>query len=128
MIFMRELTDSEFEDLLETAKADGFEDGRAQATWAYDGNTSDETFAIWKQQTEDGDPAFYDAVSPRNRFSGEWADEPTFQDYVSGILPEDTESTPEEDDEIFRAYDDAVSEGFMAEIERAISARIAVTP
>jgi hypothetical protein len=63
-------------EALRQAKQDGALAGENAAAWAFDGNTSLETYARILKGIEEGDPEILDAFNTPN-LSGEYADGPT---------------------------------------------------
>lgn len=113
-------------EILRKARRDGREAGRAAASWCFDGNTTDATYRYFLKGLEDGDPAVLDAYTAPN-LSGEWAGDPTPQSLAEDYDLDET-NDPEgwRLDEACRAWEDAASEAFWQELERA--ARYHVTP
>jgi hypothetical protein len=102
------------DEILEASREAGREHGRAGASWYFDGNTSDETYARVLQGIEEGDPEILDTF-PHSPLSGEWAGDPTPSHVLEGFgvrLEHDSA------DEILRAYEDGFSEAVQNEIER----------
>jgi hypothetical protein len=96
----------------------GREAGLAAASWAFDGNTTDETYRRVLEGLDEGDPAVYDLFRLPN-LSGEFADDPTPQTladelevgdlYRAGAIDMDEECT---------AWEVAASDAFWQEVER----------
>lgn len=102
-------------DAIRMAKRDGADAGRAAASWYFDGNTKDETYAAVLKGIEDGDPAILDTF-PTPNLSGEWAGDATPQS-----LAEDYGIEGREDaiDAVCSAWEDAAWSAVQDEIERA---------
>lgn len=101
----------------ERAERLGKSKGHSAGTWAIDGNTSDDTRRALLKGIDDGDPAAYDS-------------EPSAydDDGVSGILTDlDLHPDGDHDDNrtILERYENAFSEAYWAEVERA--ARVALS-
>jgi hypothetical protein len=108
-------------DVLARATELGTDAGRAAASWVFDGNTSRETYARVLAGIDDGDPAVMDAYREPS-LSGEFAD-----DYSEAGLAWDLGIEPytEASDAACRAWEEAASAEFWAEIERAARAALA---
>lgn len=90
--------------------------GLSAASWAFDGNTSDENYRTFLQMSDDGDPGIGDVYGPRGWLAGEYADDPTPRS-----LAEDLGIDQEDGDRIERAcdaYEEAAEEAYWAELER----------
>lgn len=97
----------------------GLADGKAAGSWVLDGNTSKERAReIW-QGIEDGDSAILDSLP--SLCLGEWADDPSWEDILSD---EGIECDDDTADDLWGTYQDAWSEGMLAEVSRA--ARLAM--
>lgn len=92
----------------------GRQAGESAASWAFDGNTSIDTYRETIQGIEDCDPLVLDRFRVPN-LSGEWADEVSSQDLTRelGIADEDAEHA----DEVCSAWEDAASEAYWAAVE-----------
>lgn len=90
--------------------------GRAAGSWVFDGNTDHDTIRRTLQGLEDGDPAVYDALPLSPDFSGQWADDPTWEDVLrdEGIDPDDDPA-----DTLFTDYEVTYAEACEAEIVRS---------
>ncbi len=107
-------------DALEAARTLGTEHGTSAADWAFDGNTSRETY-VWAIAGFDaGDPAVYDAFS-----------EPTFSnlEYSARQLCDDVDvdydlSETRDVDQIADAYLDEARAAYWAEVERMARAQL----
>lgn len=108
----------EWAKIIAAATELGATDGRAAATWVFDGNTSDETWTEARRALDEGDPAAWDAYS--SPLSGEWADGLTPTALMEQLGVED--ATDEATDEACTAYEQAHSEAWADEIDRAIAA------
>jgi hypothetical protein len=98
------------------AQQAGREDGEAAASWVFDGNTDDATYARVLRGITDGDPEVLDAYRPPD-LSGEWADGET-----PATLAKRVDVVPHDGtlllDDVCSIYEQAASEAFWAEIER----------
>lgn len=103
-------------DELETAALKlGSEHGYNAATWATDGNTSQETYKSILQGYEDGDPEVMD-MQP-SPLSGEWADDPTPNSVLEAFGVEDLEGSEDGRwDWLLDAYEGAFSEAYWDEL------------
>lgn len=105
----------------ETAKAEatklGTDHGKAVASWVFDGNTSAETYAKWREMLDEGDPDVYDAY--RSPLSGEYADDMTPQRLLSDIGVTDADDWQE--DALCRAYEEAHLEAWSLEVGRIVT-------
>jgi hypothetical protein len=91
----------------------GREAGEAAASW-YD--ITDDNAAAILRGIEDGDPAVLDTFpSP---LSGEWAGDPLPRNIVLAVGADVAQLSPEDEDEILTAYEDAYYEAAADEIER----------
>ena len=93
--------------------------GRSAAGWAFDGNTTCETYAAIVRQIDDGDPALYDSYREPS-LSGEFADE-----YSERDLADDLDLDPADLGDLANAFNDAASEAFWDEIERVAREHVA---
>lgn len=103
----------------ETARRLGLSAGRAAASWYFDGNTKDETYARVRQGIDDGDPEVLDTFKFPD-LSGEWADGLT-PDALMGNVYAHPERMMDRQDDICAAWEEGAQEGYMAEIERVLS-------
>jgi hypothetical protein len=87
----------------------GREHGRNAASWAFDGNTAEETYRRVLQGIEDGDPAIVDLYREPG-LSGEFADDYTSSDLMFDLGIEDQET--EYQDELCLAWENAATEAF----------------
>jgi hypothetical protein len=103
---------------LETATTEaarlGADAGKAAASWYEIG--ADNAAAILRG-IEDGDPAVLDTF-PSAPISGEWAGDPLPRDIILEVGADVGQLTPEDEDDILRAYEDAYYEAAADEIER----------
>lgn len=104
----------ELDALKERAHELGEDHGRGAASWFFDGNTTDETYARVLAGIEEGEPMILDTF-PSAPLSGEWADDPT-----PATLLRDLGLEPGDDrvDELCDAYEDGFYSAVSAEIER----------
>jgi hypothetical protein len=106
------------DDLTDRAAAIGRDNGRAAATWVFDGNTSEETCRRLLAGIESCDPEILDAYRVPD-LSGEYAGDYTEDDLAAELdLDRDSSSHAEDVDAASGAYLDAASEGFWDEVER----------
>jgi len=95
-----------YETLIEQARELGAEHGQNAASWYFDGNTSQDTYAGVLRGIEDGDPEVLDTF-PSAPLSGEWADDPTPFGVLAALdVPEDHDAA----DDCLSAYVDGFSE------------------
>jgi hypothetical protein len=97
--------------------------GEAVGSWVIDGNTPDEVCRQLLQQSEDGDPAFYDQL-PEPRL-GQWAGDPTWPDILqeSGIDP-DHPDVQDADAELWDIYLTYWTDGMADAVVRDCEARV----
>lgn len=100
----------------------GREAGRAAATWYFDGNTADETYAAVRRGIDEGDPAILDTFKVPD-LSGEWADSPTPASIMAEVYARPERHADAEDD-VCRAWEDGAQEGYIEEIDRALRAQL----
>jgi hypothetical protein len=67
------MTDTPYDRAIAYAAEIGREHGTNAASWVFDGNTSDETYARILAGLDDGDPEILDSL-PAPDLSGQWAD------------------------------------------------------
>ncbi len=103
----------------ETISKRGTSDGKAVGSWVLDGNTSKERAAEIFRGIEDGDPEILDGLP--QLCLGEWANDPSWEDILRDEGIECDEDTA---DDLWGTYQDAWSEGMIAEVQRA--ARLAM--
>ena len=101
----------------------GAEAGRDAASWVFDGNTNDETYAWVLRGIEEGDPAVLDAYREPD-LSGEWADSYSEEDLANDLgLTDDTgiaglsEQEQAVMDEAATAWADSAREAFWHALE-----------
>jgi hypothetical protein len=107
------------------AFAMGEKAGRNAAEWfcqdAIGGRAKDdggESARTILEQIEDGDPAFWDNIKLPN-LSGEWADSETPATLAESLgIDDETEDGEADTDAACNAWEDGVSSGFTAEVER----------
>jgi len=92
------------------------ENGRAAASWIFDGNTTRETYARFADGIEEGDPEVMDSVRTPS-LAGEYGD-----DYSEDDLMADTGWVPHDGtdlrDALAEQYNTDVSAAFWGEVER----------
>lgn len=107
-------------DAIRAARRDGATAGHNAATWVFDGNTDDATYARVLRGLDEGDPAVYDAYNAPD-LSGQWAggETPASLAHTYGIAEGD-----ERMDDVCSAWEDAAADAFWAEVERAARAHV----
>ena len=99
------------------------DNGKAAASWVFDGNTPRETYAAVLRGIENDDPEVMDAYRTPD-FSGEYAD-----DYSEDDLMRDADWVPNDGtdlrDALTSQYLQEVSDAFWGEIERTARANLA---
>lgn len=114
------MTDAEFAAATAAMTEAGRRDGAAAGSWIADGNTSEASLRELLRRWDEGDPAAPGAPSP---FSGEWADGPTVRDVIDRETDCDPETiTPDEEDELAGAYEEAFGQAWQEEAERTVRA------
>jgi hypothetical protein len=115
--------DHAFEIAIAFARDEGASDGKAAASWYFDGNTDTATYANVLRGIEDGDPAVTDTF-PAPDLSGQWADGRTGPFLVKDAADAAHAATghyPHTDEwfaDICDAYETAFSEAVETEIAR----------
>src|SRR5437879_1965057 len=66
-------------DIVASFLSECYSAGVAAGSWVIDGNTSEDTARSLLQGIEDDDPMVMDSL-PDPSWSGEWADEPTYEE------------------------------------------------
>jgi len=102
-------------EIIRNARNDGRRAGKAAASWAFDGNTSDETYARVLRGIDDGDPEVLDSLREPN-LSGEWADDPTPRTLQDDYAVSDARWESIGDD-VCDAWECAARDTFWAAIE-----------
>ena len=102
----------------DTAREMGRAAGRAAATWFFDGNTTDETYASVARGVAEGDPEILDMFKVPD-LSGEWADGLTPDGLMARVYAH-PERNRDNEDAVCQAWEDGAQEGYMAEIERTL--------
>lgn len=110
-----------YDALMERAHALGAEQGRAAASWYFDGNTTTEQYERVLRGIEEGDPATYDTF-PNGPLSGEWAGDPLPADVLAEL---EIEEDDDRADDALRHYEDGFGVAVSYEIERAARAYLA---
>ena len=105
--------------ILQQATDRGTTDGKAKASWAFDGNTTEATYKRFLQGFEDGDPEIMDAydVSP---LSGEWSGE-SITELLGDLIEEDEDS----EEDILDAYETAFQDAYWNELQRVANLQVA---
>ena len=88
--------------------------GEAMASWVFDGNTTQETYAKVLRGIQGGDPVVLDNLTTPN-LSGEWADEPTPNSLASDLC---IQTDDDRLDDLCTLWEDAACQTFWDEIER----------
>ena len=96
------------------AIAEGKSAGKAMASWVFDGNTDQDTYARTLKSIQDGDPEFLDQLNTPN-LSGKWADDPTPQTLADDL---GIEIDDERLDDLCELWEGAAHQAFWGEIER----------
>jgi hypothetical protein len=119
---MSDLTGSDtievpMDEALEAAEKLGAEHGHAAGTWAFDGNTTHETYVRALRGIREGDPAVLDSFpsEPAGICAGYTAE--NLYDDLNLVFDPDREA-----DEVMalaEAYEQAARDAFWAEVERA---------
>lgn len=91
--------------------------GKAAASWVFDGNTTRETYAACIKMLDEGDPALYDFARTPS-LSGEFAGEYSEDDLMSDVGWVEHDGT-EMRDELASQYINEVSDAFWYEVDRA---------
>lgn len=118
------------------AHALGVEAAKTAASWATDGNTSEEHYRRVLTMLEDGDPRAEEYLPARPDLSGEWADAPTVRSLYGEVTGRELPDAGDEGlsfetehgalmDAIADAWEAGVSETFEHECERLIREAIA---
>lgn len=92
----------------------GYADGKAAGSWVFDGNTPAETVMLIQAGIKNGDPEIIDQL-PGPRLSGEFADDPTWDDILKDEIYWEPDTTGERSD-LRIAYDDAFHQGVQDQI------------
>jgi hypothetical protein len=105
------------DEALEAARTAGTEHGRAAATWAFDGNTTDETYATVVRGLDAGDPETYDGfghlepgIDGRDQYTSRQLCDDIGVDYDGTEVAEVAE--------LAEAYEQAARDAFWADVER----------
>lgn len=102
---------------VEQAAKLGTEAGQAAASWVFDGNTPQATYAWALKGIRDGDPEVMDSYAEPT-LSGEWADGYTLDDLAADL---DVDAATDEE---AAAWEQAASEAFWHELERAAAYQV----
>ncbi len=106
----RTLTESQ----VAAARTMGADHGRAAASWYFDGNTDDATYAHVLQGIDDGDPEVLDTF-PCAPLSSEWAGDPTPATVLEALgVDWDADNA----DDVLQAYEDGFYDASALCIER----------
>lgn len=102
-----------YDALMEHAYRLGAEAGEAAASWYFDGNTTQATYAAVLRGLDEGDPAIYDtfATAP---LSGEWAGDPTPTSVLEEIGLTDSDDAA---DDALRMYEDGFGVAYADAVE-----------
>jgi hypothetical protein len=102
------------------AKQRGQRAGAAAASWVFDGNTTDETYARVARMILDGDPELYDVVHEPEWLSGEHAGES-----MNELLDlTGRERNQDKIDEIAQIYELAANDAFWRIVEKEIPSHV----
>lgn len=115
-----EMTSEEFAKIVAGAAETGTEDGKAAATWVFDGNTTEETWRSWRTMRADNDPTVWDSYP--SALSGELADDLTPRALLADLGVDPDSVSDEECTEVCDAYEAAHTEAWADEVDRAIAA------
>ena len=107
------------EECLAGARKLGAEHGRGVATWAFDGNTTQETYERTLAGIRAGDPLVLDSFSPPEVY-GAYTAEQLYDDLDLVYAPAQTDEIRQ----IAEAYEQAAQDAFWAEVERAASYQV----
>lgn len=113
------------------ARERGERAGRAAASWKFDGNTTERTYADFVRAYDDGDPMILDIYAPPAWLSGEWAGESVpellsvilrVRGIVGDLIDEykAVEGDPHDDystETICEAYEQGADAAYWAELE-----------
>lgn len=107
-------TDTKVELYMAGAREIGREHARSAASWAADGNTTDEHRRNVLRMLDDGDPQAWDFLPAMPNLSGEFADSPTPDSLFDDVVGENDTDMDADDllDAICSAYEEGVSEVF----------------
>lgn len=105
------------DEALAAAQKTGAEHGHAAGTWAFDGNTTSETYAWALKGLRDGDPAVLDAFPSEPGIDG--GHEYTSRQLCDDIDVDYDQTDTDEVDVLAAAYEQAARDAFWAEVERA---------
>lgn len=119
-------TDTKVELYMAGAREIGREHGRNAASWAADGNTTDEHRRNVLRMMDDGDPEAYDYLPRVPNLSGEFADDPTPDSLFGDVVGENDTDMDADDllDAICGAYEDGVSEVFGDACRRVLASTL----
>lgn len=113
-------------DILSAARRDGKAAGESAASWAFDGNTSRETYARIIRGFEDGDPEILDSL-PWPNLSGEWAGDPTPRSLAEDYgITEERDPSGDLTADACDAWEDAASSAFKRALTAACRAFLCV--
>lgn len=99
------------------ASAMGATHGTNAAAWAFNGNTSDQTYRAFLAGWEEGDPMVMDYYDPGAPLSGEWADGLTIGALAKSVGL-DQRDDADRVEEVSDAYELAFSDAYWAELQR----------
>jgi hypothetical protein len=121
---MTDARQAEIAKIIEQARKDGAEAGKAAATWYFDtGRCSTEDYRKALKGIEDIDPEMMDTL-PSSPLSGEYADGPTPHTLARQYgIDEETES--EDLNNVCDAYQEAYEQAAQDEVERAARYQLA---
>jgi hypothetical protein len=105
-------------EALQGADTIGREQALAAASWVIDGRHTHEHYRDLLRLIDDGDPRMWDMLPAEPNLSGEWADDLTPYQLALELGFEDPSG--EVIDRLADAFDDAVMDAFIPEIERLL--------
>jgi hypothetical protein len=107
------------DEVFESVRRAGQSAGHSSATWAFNGNTTQETLRHAIQMLDEGDPALYDYWdAPALSVSVRYSDDET----PLGIAID--AGWPGEDDDLSTAWEESAQEAFWFEFERSARAML----
>ena len=101
----------------------GTVDGKAAASWVFEGNTSIEQYKEYLRGVEEGDPEILDKYPAPNPLSGEWAGGLTAESLAYQFVGETYDYVLV--DEIASTYEVAFENAYYDELERIARLQVA---
>lgn len=114
--------DMPMSEALALARDLGSTNGRAAASWVFDGNSTDETYAAVQKALDDGDPAIDDLVTEPSFRNGDYSE----RDLYSELGLDYDASPTSEQDKIADAYMEEARAAFWPAVEAAIAGHFGV--